>query len=791
VRPAARSSPPRSTACWRRKATCASGKSVPTTAVSRTGARNDAATEKYEAAPPSTSSRLAPAVSTVSSATEPTTSRAEDAARSGAAGLGVATVLDMRALRLSQIGGRETIALTSPPMAVDDEIAALVSAGDYVGAAVRAEAAGDLRRAIQLYERVWRFADALPLAERLGDAALAVRLALDARAEQRAGAIAAAIPDDRRADLDAASAAFASRGRFLEAAGAAERAGSFERAARFYQRASLPLRAAHALERAGLWNDAGRLYEQVAAEAGQDGDAATAAEAQLALGALLGRLGQPLESTRALQAAARHPATARAAQQRLCLELGALGLPRAADEIARRLHARHPELPDSAAAIAELELSARSGRALSAEPLRRFGELRLIGAGTLGRVYAAEDRLLGETVVLKILSVGAGGSDEERLAFQRFVREAEASSRLRHPHIVRLRDVDQRAGILVLEYLAGGTLASALARHGRLPPAAVRRLALELLSALAAAHRAGIVHRDVKPANVFYDAAGNAKLADFGAAHLADFGGTQTAGFIGTLAYLSPEQISGAPIGAEADVYGLGVTLFEALTGRLPFLGPDIVGQHLGETAPQPSALHPGLGPAHDDVLERALRKRPADRYASADAMAEAIRGWPVEAELGGARAAGPLAAAGPVRVRTPAPGVPPARVALGRTARGQLHATRDARVGRHVLLEELDAPLAGEGRTALWALARAGGPHVQRVLALTDGDRAIVYEAPEGEPVPAAALPPELAAVLAPLWPAVEAAGVHLPGRPVWLTPGGPVIQVVAPLDPTYPRGP
>ena len=154
------------------------------------------------------------------------------------------------------------------------------------------------------------------------------------------------------------------------------------------------------------------------------------------------------------------PRTTEAAARRLCLELGALGLPHAADEIARRLHAAHPDLPDSAAAIAELELQARSGRVLSAEPLRRFGELRLIGAGTLGRVYQAEDRLLGETVVLKILAVGAGGSGEERLAFLRFVREAEAASRLHHPNVVRLRDVDERAGILVLEYLPGGTLAS-------------------------------------------------------------------------------------------------------------------------------------------------------------------------------------------------------------------------------------------------------------------------------------------------------------------------------------------
>jgi serine/threonine-protein kinase len=662
-----------------------------------------------------------------------------------------------------------------------------------VGAAARAVAEGDLRRAITLYERVWRFAEALPLAERLGDPALAIRLALDAGDGARAAAIARAIPADRRAELDAASAAFAGRARFAEGAELAERAGSFERAAALYRRGGLPLAAARALERAGLWNDAGRLYEQVAREAAEDDDGQTAAEAQLALGALLGRLGRPRDAVRALQVASRHPHTTEAAARRLCLELGALGLPHAADEIARRLHQAHPDLPDSAAAIAELELQARSGRQLSAEPLRRFGELRLIGAGTLGRVYQAEDRLLGETVVLKVLAVGGGSSGEERLAFLRFVREAEAASRLRHPNVVRLRDVDERAGILVLEYLPGGTLATAMAQHGRLDPPAVRRLALELLSALAASHRAGIVHRDVKPANVFFDAAGNAKLADFGASHLADFGGTQTAGFIGTLAYLSPEQISGAPIGPGADLYGLGVTLFEALTGRLPFLGPDIVGQHLSEPPPPASGLYPALSTTHDEVLLRALAKRPGDRYPSADAMTEAVRAWPATSQWPPLR----LPARQRDRTPTPTPRPPPAgdpgdvptavepaaREPLGPTARGQLFAARDARVGRRVLVEELDVPLSAPEKTALAALARAGGPLVQRVLALGEDQRSIVYEANEGPLAPAGALPPDAQARLAPGFAALEAAGIPLPdGRPVALGPAGPVIQVVAP---------
>ena len=116
----------------------------------------------------------------------------------------------------------------------------------------------------------------------------------------------------------------------------------------------------------------------------------------------------------------------------------------------------------------------------------------------------------------------------------------------------------------------------------------------------------------MKPANVFFDAAGNAKLGDFGGAHLADFGQTQSGGFLGTLAYMSPEQISNAPIGAAADLYALGATLFEALTGRPPFLGPDLVGQHLGEAPPRPTALRATLAPAHDQtLLRRSPRRRP------------------------------------------------------------------------------------------------------------------------------------------------------------------------------------
>src|SRR5512138_2727852 len=149
-------------------------------------------------------------------------------------------------------------------------------------------------------------------------------------------------------------------------------------------------------------------------------------------------------------------------------------------------------------------------------------------------------------------------------AYERFVREARLASTLRHPSLVEVYDVSVERGFLVMEYLPGGSLAQRLAA-GRLTPVQVRRMALDVIAGLEAAHHRGVVHRDVKPANIFFDARGTAKLGDFGVAHLVDLGQTQTGGLIGTLAYMSPEQITGAPISIAADMYALGVTLFEAV----------------------------------------------------------------------------------------------------------------------------------------------------------------------------------------------------------------------------------
>jgi serine/threonine-protein kinase len=653
-----------------------------------------------------------------------------------------------------------------------DSIDALVARGDYLAAAALAAAKGEPARAIKLYERIWRFAEAVPLALGMGDRALAVRLALDARDLVRASDIASTIPAEDRDTLGRAAAAFAGRGHHLEAALLDARAERWLEAAGMYRKAGALLDAATMLERAGRWQEAGRLYEQAIASG--ERDSAESAGASLALGRLLASLGRPLEAARALQAAASHPITRGAAQRRLCAVLLALGLPHAAEEIARRVHAEDPQIPPDAAAIAATEragprVTTTATGAPAAVP-RRFRVLHALGAGALGRVYAAEDELLGRTVALKVLSVGPGASGPERDAFLRFLREAEAIGRLRHPNIVTLYELDEGAGLMVLEHLPGGTLSEALARGGPLGPASARRLALDLLAGLAAAHRSGIVHRDVKPANAFIDGAGNAKLGDFGAAHLLDFGHTQTGSFVGTLAYLSPEQISGGAIGFAADLYGLGATLFEALTGQPPFLGPDIVGQHLAETPPLPSALRPGLTLEHDHVLLRALAKAPGDRFPSADAMAEAVARWPA-LDPGGAVPA--VAAAPPVASAAEAL-LSPLEQPIGKTARGRVVLVTD-QVGREVLVESLFEPLGTEELVRLRDLAAAGGPRVQRILAVTADGLTITYERLDGEERPLAQLPAAEAALLEQEWGPLGLTPTS--DRRVARTAGGPVI--------------
>jgi serine/threonine protein kinase len=343
-----------------------------------------------------------------------------------------------------------------------------------------------------------------------------------------------------------------------------------------------------------------------------------------------------------------------------------------------------------------------------------------------------------------------------------------------HEHVVTIHAVEEANGVpfLVMEYIVGVSLEDRLQRTGHLRVEEVLRIGMQAASGLAAAHAQGLVHRDIKPANILFDGAGNAKLGDFGCAHLLDFGQTQTGGFIGTLAYLSPEQIGGGTIAAAADLYALGVTLFEALIGRPPFVGPDLVAQHLDEAPPSLAELRPGLAGVFDEVLARALAKSPEARFASAAAMAEAIRGWPTSE------------VPAPARNTSPEPVSPselqPPRL-LGCTRRGRLFVVIDPRVRRPVLREELDHALEPAEVAHVRALAGAGGPHVQRILALEPDLRAIIYEAIDGEETSFAALSPTERRTLDACWLRLTALGFDpAPECRVSRTVGGPVLLLV-----------
>jgi serine/threonine-protein kinase len=269
---------------------------------------------------------------------------------------------------------------------------------------------------------------------------------------------------------------------------------------------------------------------------------------------------------------------------------------------------------------------------------------RELAGGGMSRVFLAEETKLGRRVVVKVFppELGAG------LSIERFHRETRVAATLRHPHIVPLLTAGESADGLVyftMPYITGESLEQRLEREGRLPLAEVAAIVREVAAALAFAHVNGVVHRDVKPANVLLDGR-YALVADFGlakaiAAARGDWDHAEQdqnayypshaltlPGFVlGTPEYMSPEQAKGEDLDARTDVYSLGCMTFEMLTGRLPFPDTGLKGivQRVRDPLPAPSAYCPDLPPAVDDVIARALAPRIADRFRSTTALADAL----------------------------------------------------------------------------------------------------------------------------------------------------------------------
>ena len=282
----------------------------------------------------------------------------------------------------------------------------------------------------------------------------------------------------------------------------------------------------------------------------------------------------------------------------------------------------------------------RETRGLSLAPGTRLGPYTIetaLGAGGMGEVYRAHDTRLGRTVAIKVLPAAL---TQDPTARQRFEREARSVAALSHPHICPLFDVGRHEDrdYLVMEYLAGETLAARL-RRGRLPVDAALRVADHIAGALAAAHRAGIVHRDLKPGNVMVTDAG-VRLLDFGlAGHTEASSGdaitvsvpepiTGTGVVLGTLPYMAPEQIEGGRADARTDIFAIGLVLYEMVTGRRAFEAASraaLIGSILRDDPPSLSKMDPSLPPGLDRVIRRCLAKAPAERWQSIEDLQAAL----------------------------------------------------------------------------------------------------------------------------------------------------------------------
>ena len=267
--------------------------------------------------------------------------------------------------------------------------------------------------------------------------------------------------------------------------------------------------------------------------------------------------------------------------------------------------------------------------AFQAAVVGRYSLERELGRGGMGVVYLAREVRLDRPVAIKLLPPELAAQHALR---DRFLREARTAARLSHPYVVPIHAVDESDGFVfyVMAYVDGETLAQRVAARGALPAPEVTRLLREVAWALAYAHAQGVVHRDVKPANILLErGTGRALVADFGIARLTQAGGETAVGeVLGTPEYMSPEQAAGEPLDGRTDLYALGVVGYFAVTGTLPFTAPTVQGvlmQHLTKPAPPVSTGARGVPVSLANAIDRCLQKDAAQRFATGEALAEAL----------------------------------------------------------------------------------------------------------------------------------------------------------------------
>ena len=293
-----------------------------------------------------------------------------------------------------------------------------------------------------------------------------------------------------------------------------------------------------------------------------------------------------------------------------------------------------------------------------------------LGRGAMGVVYRAQDPAIGRTVAVKTIRIGQFNDEKEIKHVQdRMMREAQAAGILSHANIVTIYDIQHEndTAFIFMEFVDGETLEKLLLSDTPIDRQFILRLLKQAAEALDYAHERGIVHRDVKPANIMVRRDGMAKIADFGIARMQSHSLTQTGQILGTPNYMSPEQISGKTVDGRADQYSLAVMLYEVLTGEKPFVAdslPTLLFRVVSEV-PQPvPRLNPTLSPAIDEVLQRALAKNPEERFPTCSEFIGALEracerapGWTTLARGGGLSGA---TMAGSVHQSAPKPVVLP-----------------------------------------------------------------------------------------------------------------------------------
>ncbi len=389
-----------------------------------------------------------------------------------------------------------------------------------------------------------------------------------------------------------------------------EAATLFERAGEAFSMGGEAEKAALAFERAGKPAEGAKALEKVLrADPGNE-------PLRLALARLLARHGRAEAAVKVIQALRQGTKERRLALPLLARSLRGLGLSEAALEVEREMETLGIPLGDAVGIDATSRLGDESKGAIL---FGRYELTREVAKTPNARVVEATDRIDGSLVAIKML-VTTESEGRGRDAFVRFEREARALGQLKHPGVVPLLAYFEEGPAMVLEWMSGGSLADLLKRE-TLAPARAAEVATSVLGALGEAHRLGILHRDVKPANVLFDGIGAPRLSDFGAAHLGDLSRTATAAAIGTLVYMSPEQRVGRPATVASDLYAVGALLYEMITGAVatPLSG------EFGDRAP--SHFHIDLDERHDRVVAALLSERPEKRPADAFEARKLIEG--------------------------------------------------------------------------------------------------------------------------------------------------------------------